>query len=69
VDALVARLLALPTALGRRVAVGISGIDCAGKSTLAEALRIQLARHGVPSLVVSGDEFTRPTEERNAATS
>jgi uridine kinase len=49
--------------VGHRVAVGISGPDCAGKSTLARELAESL---GASSLVVSGDEFTRPTAERYA---
>src|SRR5262249_27908777 len=47
-------------ALGRRVAVGISGPDCAGKSTLAAELGLLVDG----ALVVSGDEFTRPTRDR-----
>ena len=46
--------------------MGISGIDCAGKSTLAESLRGRLEAVGEAVLVVSGDEFTRPTIERFA---
>jgi uridine kinase len=46
--------------LGRRVAVGISGPDCAGKSTLAAGLASLVDG----ALVVCGDEFTRPTRER-----
>jgi uridine kinase len=53
-------------ALGRRVAVGISGVDCAGKSTLAAALAAELGERGVPVLVVAGDELTRPARERYA---
>ena len=63
-DALAARLVELRDELGRTVAVGISGIDCAGKSTLAESLRARLERLSVPTLVICGDEFTRPTAER-----
>jgi uridine kinase len=66
VDELVSRLLELQGALGRGIAVGISGIDCAGKSTVAESLRERLESDGVSVLVVSGDEFTRPTAERYA---
>jgi uridine kinase len=50
-------------ALGRGVAIGISGPDCAGKSTLAASLADALEP---PVLVVAGDEFTRPTGERYA---
>ena len=45
------------------MAVGISGPDCAGKSTLAASLAAALEP---PVLVVAGDEFTRPTRERYA---
>jgi uridine kinase len=50
--------------LGRRIAVGISGVDCAGKTTLAAELERELGERGLPSLVVAGDELTRPTRER-----
>ena len=60
----VERILALRERLGRGVAVGISGIDCAGKSTLAERLRRDRDQRGVSVLVVRGDEFTRPRRER-----
>lgn len=60
------RALALRGNLGRGVSVGISGVDCAGKSTLAEALRDRLTRGAVPVVLVEGDEFTRPTPERYA---
>jgi uridine kinase len=59
----VASLAQRVEALGRRVAVGISGPDCAGKSTLAGELAGMLRP---PVLVVSGDDFTRPTHERYA---
>jgi uridine kinase len=52
--------------LGRGVSVGISGVDCAGKSTVAEALRARLVATRVPVVLVEGDEFTRPTAERYA---
>jgi uridine kinase len=41
--------------------IGISGIDCAGKSSLALALADELG----DALVVHGDEFTRPVAERS----
>jgi uridine kinase len=63
---LAARLLDVRARLGRSVAVGISGIDCAGKSTLAASLRRELERSDVPALVISGDAFTRPSAERHA---
>lgn len=68
VDEFVARVLELRAQLGRGVRVGISGIDCAGKSTLAESLRERLERRNEAVLVISGDEFTRPTAERYAET-
>jgi adenylylsulfate kinase-like enzyme len=37
------RSIALRERLGRGVSVGISGVDCAGKSTVAEAVRTCLA--------------------------
>jgi uridine kinase len=63
-DELVARIEALRARLDRTVAVGISGVGCAGKSTLAARLAGELEQHGVETLVVAGDEFTRPTAER-----
>ena len=65
-DELAARLVELRAQLGRAVGVGISGVDCAGKSTLAESLQRRLESLGEPVLVISGDEFTRPTRERYA---
>ena len=53
-------------ALARRVAVGISGVDCAGKSTLAAEVETELGERGLPTLVVPGDELTRPTRHRYA---
>jgi uridine kinase len=65
-DELVTGIVELRRQLGRGVAVGVSGIDCAGKTTLAAALQRELERRGLPVLVISGDEFTRPTAERYA---
>jgi uridine kinase len=65
-DELVARIVGLRRRLGRSVAVGISGIDCAGKTTVAAELGRDLEERGLPVLVISGDEFTRPTAERYA---
>ena len=65
-DELVARIVGLRRSLGRSVAVGISGMDCAGKTTVAAALRRDLEERGLPVLVINGDEFTRPTAERYA---
>jgi len=47
--------------LGRSILVGISGVDCAGKSTLAERVAHELPG---PTLVLAGDELTRPSRER-----
>jgi len=58
---LVERVAALRDAHHRSVSVGISGVDTAGKSTLALTLREALAP---PVVVVPGDELTRPTRER-----
>jgi uridine kinase len=60
---LVPRIEELRRRIDHRVAVGISGPDCAGKSKLARELAEAL---GASSLVVRGDEFTRPTAERYA---
>jgi uridine kinase len=60
---LAARVAELRSRLGRGVAVGISGVDCAGKSTLAAELEGAVEP---PVLVVPGDELTRPTRERYA---
>jgi uridine kinase len=60
------RTIALRAELGRGVSVGISGVDCAGKSSLAEALRDRLTAAGLPVVLVEGDELTRPTRERYA---
>src|SRR5580765_5667187 len=63
---IVQRIDGLRAALRRTVTVGISGVDCAGKSTLARALAAELRDRGVPVLVIEGDELTRPTRERYA---
>jgi uridine kinase len=52
--------------LGRTAIVGISGVDCAGKSTLAAWLRDRLAERGVPVVLVEGDAFLRPRHVRRA---
>jgi uridine kinase len=57
---------ALRQRLGRGVSVGISGVDCAGKSTVAEAVRTCLVAALIPAVLVEGDEFTRPAGERYA---
>jgi uridine kinase len=59
------RVLRLRQALGRSVSVGMSGVDCAGKTTLAEAVRVRLQSRAVCSLLIAGDEFTRPSSDRN----
>lgn len=66
VDALTARIVALRDEAGRTISIGISGIDCAGKSTLAGVLCARLKKLGIPVLLVPGDGFTPPTAERYA---
>jgi uridine kinase len=58
------RVVRSQAGLGRGLSVGISGVDCAGKSSLAEALSDRLRRLGLPVVLLEGDEFTRPTRER-----
>ncbi len=58
------RVLTLRDGLARSVSIGISGVDCSGKSTLAEALRLRLEAGGARTLVLAGDAFTRPTTDR-----
>jgi uridine kinase len=60
------RVVERRAALSRRVAVGISGVDCAGKSTLAAELTAELGERALPALVVAGDDLTRPTRDRYA---
>ena len=60
------RATALRARLGRGVSVGISGVDCAGKSTLAEAVSARLSDRGVPVVLLPGDELTRPSRDRHA---
>jgi uridine kinase len=45
--------------------VGISGIDCAGKSTLARVLARDLRAAGEDAVVIGGDDFNRPRAERS----
>jgi uridine kinase len=63
-DDLLDRIVALRAQRGRSVAVAISGIDCAGKSTLTDALAARLAELELPVLVIPCDEFTRPASVR-----
>jgi uridine kinase len=51
--------------LSRTTIVGISGIDCAGKTTLAEQLAADLRAAGEDVVVVGGDHFNRPRSERS----
>jgi uridine kinase len=60
------RAIGLRADLERGVSVGISGVDCAGKSTLAEAVFEWLTKEDVRVVLVPGDEFTRPERERYA---
>jgi uridine kinase len=52
--------------LGRTTIVGISGIDCAGKSTLARRLAADLRQAGEAVALVGGDDFNRPRSERSS---
>jgi uridine kinase len=51
--------------LGRTTVVGISGIDCAGKSTLARELADELGAAGEHPVLIGGDHFNRPRSERS----
>jgi uridine kinase len=51
--------------LGRTTIVGISGIDCAGKSSLAAHLADALRAAGEDVVVIGGDDFNRPRSERS----
>jgi uridine kinase len=51
--------------LGRTTIVGISGIDCAGKSTLTRRLADELRSAGEDVVVIGGDGFNRPRSERS----
>jgi uridine kinase len=51
--------------LGRTTIVGISGIDCAGKSTLARALEEDLRAAGEDAVLIGGDDFNRPRSDRS----
>ena len=51
--------------LGRTTIVGISGIDCAGKSTLARRLADELRAAGEDVVLIGGDDFNRPRSERS----
>jgi uridine kinase len=51
--------------LGRTTIVGISGIDCAGKSTLARSLALELCAAGEDAVLIGGDDFNRPRSERS----
>jgi uridine kinase len=58
-------VLAARRRLGRTTLVGISGIDCAGKSTLARSLAAELRADGEQVVVIGGDDFNRPRSERS----
>jgi uridine kinase len=58
-------IIATRRRLGRTTAVGISGIDCAGKSTLARTLARDLRAAGEDAVVIGGDDFNRPRAERS----
>jgi hypothetical protein len=50
--------------LGHPLRVAITGIDAAGKTTLADELRDQLIRFGRPVVSISIDDYERPRTER-----
>jgi uridine kinase len=52
--------------VGRTTIVGISGIDCAGKSTLARTLAAELRAAGEEAVPIGGDDFNRPRSERSS---
>ena len=58
-------VLAARRRLGRTTIVGISGIDCAGKSTFARRLAAELQEAGEEVVLVGGDHFNRPRSERS----
>jgi uridine kinase len=62
---LLATVLETRRRLGRTTIVGISGIDCAGKSTLAARLAKELRAAGEDVVVIGGDDFNRPRSERS----
>jgi uridine kinase len=62
---LVDAVLEMRRRLGRTTIVGISGIDCAGKSTLARTLAADLRTAGEDAVVIGGDDFNRPRSERS----
>jgi uridine kinase len=65
VPSVVETILATRRRLGRTTVVGISGIDCAGKSTLARTLARDLRAAGEDAVVIGGDDFNRPRPERS----
>jgi|GEM_PF-570598 len=46
--------------------VGISGIDCSGKSTLAKRISQVLTQHGIRCVSISGDDFLLEQKLRNS---
>ncbi|MFJ5269783.1 HAD-IA family hydrolase [Streptomyces sp. NPDC088358] len=63
-DALAALLVRRRATGTRPYVVGVTGIDTAGKSRMAERLRTVLRARGVPVAVVHVDDFHRPRAER-----
>jgi uridine kinase len=59
------RVLETRRRLGRTTIVGISGIDCAGKTSLAARLADELRAFGEDAVVIGGDQFNRPRSERS----
>ncbi|MGW1070798.1 HAD-IA family hydrolase [Streptomyces aureus] len=63
-DALAALLIERRATVARPYVAGITGVDTAGKSRMAERLRAALDERGTPVAVVHVDDFHRPRAER-----
>lgn len=49
----------------KNILVGISGIECSGKSTLADKLKQLLEKKKIPTKIIHGDDFLFDKETRN----
>ena len=56
--------LAVKPEAGGPVIIGISGIDCSGKTTLADAVISKAQAMGMPAARVSAEDFIIPRDER-----
>ncbi|MET8099614.1 HAD-IA family hydrolase [Streptomyces sp. NPDC005236] len=63
-DALAALVAGRRTSVPHPYVVGVTGVDTAGKSRMAERLRARLHAQGTPVAVVHVDDFHRPRAER-----